>query len=159
MCRHHGHAHRTGIAHGFHVLCHEDPLGWDPRGTESEFAMRRNDDLSVLAPPVRTRGRPLDVIRGPCSPGRCVLYLEGALRAPLDGKLRHDVGVLLRLGGRIIVLDLTRVSRIDAAGIGELVRAYNMTLETNGVLQIVNPSPWVHQILERVGLLAILTAG
>lgn len=99
------------------------------------------------------------MIRGPCSPGRCVLYLEGALRAPLDGKLRHDVGVLLRLGGRIIVLDLTRVSRIDAAGIGELVRAYNMTLETNGVLQIVNPSPWVHQILERVGLLAILTAG
>ena len=49
-------------------------------------------------------------------------------------------------------MDLTRVSMIDAAGVGELVRAYNMTVAANGVLQVVHATGWVRQILERVGL-------
>jgi anti-anti-sigma factor len=57
------------------------------------------------------------------------------------------------------VLDLTRVSRLDAAGVGELVRAYNMTMAAQGVLRIAHPTAWVRQILERVGLFDILTRG
>jgi anti-anti-sigma factor len=101
----------------------------------------------------------LTVVRKPSWNGRCVLYLSGPLRAPVDGALRHNVRALLRRGERIIVLDLTRVSRIDAAGVGELVRAYNMAIAENSVLQIVNAAAWVQEILERVGLFDILSEG
>jgi anti-anti-sigma factor len=86
-----------------------------------------------------------------------VLYLEGSLRVPLNGQLRHNVRALLRRGERVIVLDLTRVSRIDAAGIGELVRAYIVATEAGGVLQIERATRGVREILRRVGLLDILS--
>jgi anti-anti-sigma factor len=77
----------------------------------------------------------------------------------MDGDLRHRVRALLRRGERSLVLDLARVSRIDAAGVGELVRAYNMTLAANGVLRTVHANGWVREILSRVGLFEILTLG
>lgn len=97
------------------------------------------------------------VIGGPCSSSSCLLYLEGSLRAPLDGALRHTVHALLRRGERIIFLDLSRVSRIDAAGVSELVRTYNIVIERNGVLQIVNATSRVRQILQRAGLYSVLS--
>jgi len=101
----------------------------------------------------------LGVLRGPCTERRCVLHLEGSLRAPLNGALRHNIGALLSRGRRIIVLDLSAVTRIDAAGVGELVRAYNMTTAAGGVLQISRATRWVREILRRVGLLDILRQG
>jgi len=74
----------------------------------------------------------------------------------MDPKVRHDVRALLHCGERRIVLDLTRVSDIDAAGIGELVRAYNMARAENGTMQVVNTTPWVRELIERVGLDALL---
>ena len=64
---------------------------------------------------------------------RGTVYLQGALRAPLDGELRRTVRGLLRRGDRLIVLDLAGVRRIDAAGVGELVRAYNMPCVQRGI--------------------------
>jgi anti-anti-sigma factor len=107
---------------------------------------------------VRSSGS-LTVIRGPCTRGPCVLYLEGVLRAPLDGMVRRHVRALLDRGERIVVLDLTGVCRIDAEGIGELVETYNLTLEADGVLQIVHATRWVRQMLGLVGLFAILSEG
>ena len=86
------------------------------------------------------------------------LHIEGPLRAPVSTELGHRVDALLRSGERKIVLDLARVPRIDAAGVGELVRAYSMTIAANGVLQVVHASAWVREILERVGVLHLLTA-
>ena len=102
------------------------------------------DDLSQLIPTS-------------CSNRECVLYLDGALRTPVDRGLRHSVRSLLRRGQRYVVLDLSRVSRIDAAGISELVRAYNMASAVQGMLRIVQATPWVQQILERVGLFEMLS--
>ena len=62
------------------------------------------------------------------------------------------VRTLLRRGGRHIVLDLACVSKIDAAGIGELVRGYNLAMGSNGTLRIANTNPWVREMLERVDL-------
>src|SRR5262245_16107759 len=90
------------------------------------------------------------VVTKPCSTRRCVLYLTGPLGAPVSGELRHNVRVLLRRGERIIVLDLGRVSRIDAAGVGELVRAYNMARAVHSVLHITRATACVQEILERV---------
>lgn len=85
-----------------------------------------------------------------------IVCLEGSIRVPLNRELRHAIRRLLQTGAREIVLDLTRVSAIDAAGVGELVRAYNMTSSLNGVLRIANASSRVRKILERAGLFGLL---
>ncbi len=87
-----------------------------------------------------------------------IVDVEGALRVPVTHDVRHNVRGLLRRGEREIVLDLAGVSRIDAAGIGELVRVYNMTMAVNGFVRIVHASGWVRELLERVGVLDLFTA-
>jgi anti-anti-sigma factor len=92
----------------------------------------------------------------PCCIEAHVVHIDGPLRIPMDRDVRHDVRTLLSRGERLIVLDLTRVSRIDAAGIGELVRAYNMARAVNGTIQVINPNRWVRHLIERVGLADVL---
>jgi anti-anti-sigma factor len=98
----------------------------------------------------------MTVSRLPCLNTGSVLYVDGRLRAPIDREVRHQVRGLLRRGERQIVLDLTRVSSIDASGIGELVRAHNMTRAVNGTLRVENPSDWVRHAIECAGLDAFL---
>lgn len=101
----------------------------------------------------------MTVVEGPRSQTWSVLYIDGPLRFPISHKLRHTIRALLRRGTREIVLDLGRVSRIDAAGVGELVRAHNMAKAANRVLRIARPTPWVSWILDRLGLLDALSRG
>jgi anti-anti-sigma factor len=91
------------------------------------------------------------------SPPAVYLSPDGPLRVPLDSALRHDIRALLRRGERNIVLDLARVSEIDAAGVGQLVRAYNIATAANGTLRIVQTISWVREILDRVGLFETLS--
>jgi anti-anti-sigma factor len=77
---------------------------------------------------------------------------------PVSRSLRDNVRALLRRGERLIVLDLSGVSRIDAAGVGELIRTFNMTAAMNGALRIVNATGWVREMLERAHLVDLLTA-
>jgi anti-anti-sigma factor len=100
----------------------------------------------------------MTVLRWPCSTEFRVLSVEGPLRAPVSTALRHKVRGLIRSGDRHILLDLTEVSRIDAAGLGELVRAYNMARVAKGTLHVVNPTAWVREVIARVGLLDVLKA-
>ena len=78
---------------------------------------------------------------------------------PLNAELRRNVRVLVRHGARCVVLDLSDVPRIDAAGVGELVGVFNLTTAAGRVLQVVGATPWVREILERVGLFDILSEG
>jgi anti-anti-sigma factor len=121
--------------------------------------MSRSDLLSLLPHrSVRSRSS-LMVTTGSSSGRRGTVYLQGALRAPLDGEVRRTVSGLLRRGDRLIVLDLAGVRRIDAAGVSELVRAYNMAVAAQAGLRIVHSTAWVREILQRVGLFEILTEG
>jgi anti-anti-sigma factor len=86
-----------------------------------------------------------------------IVQITGPLRAPLSGDLEPKVRTILARGGRTIVLDLARVSAIDAVGVGELVRLYNLTTDRNGVLQIAHATMWVREVLQRVGLFDILS--
>jgi anti-anti-sigma factor len=88
-----------------------------------------------------------------------VVCLDGPLLAPLTDELSRRIRSLCRRGERTIVLDLARVSRIDAAGIGQLVRAYNIAVAADSTLQIVHVTRWPHEMLELVGLLTLLGAG
>lgn len=87
-----------------------------------------------------------------------VVRLSDSLRAACTSDVRHRVRSLLRRGERVIVLDLTRVSSIDAAGIGELVRAYNMAVAMQRELRIVRATRRVRELLERTGLFVRLTS-
>ena len=78
---------------------------------------------------------------------------------PLNGELKQNVRVLLRQGARLVVLDLSGVPKIDAAGVGELVRVFNLTTSEGRVLQVVGVTAWVRKILERVGLFGMLSEG
>jgi anti-sigma B factor antagonist len=85
-----------------------------------------------------------------------VLEVEGSLREPLDSDLRDNVAVMLKRGHRRIVLDLARVSDVDAAGVGELVRAFNLVYAAGGELRIANASERVNHFLRVTGLLALI---
>ena len=61
----------------------------------------------------------------------------------MNKEVRHRIGSLLRCGERQIVLDLKMMS-IDAAGVGELVRAHNMARAVGATVVFVNPSVHVN---------------
>lgn len=86
-----------------------------------------------------------------------VLEVEGTLRAPIDMTFRRTVEALLRRGQRRIVLNLARLSDMDAAGIGELMRAYHMTSSAGGVLHITRRRRRVHRLLDVAGVLSVLS--
>ena len=100
---------------------------------------------------------PVTKVRKQMSRRTPVLWLDDAFRAPVTGELRHRVHELLRRGERRIVLNMACVSSIDAAGAGELVRAYNVTVAANGVLRIVHATAWVREVLTRAGLFHLLS--
>jgi anti-anti-sigma factor len=151
------HADTTGIGRHFHTSPQRDHVRSDG-GKKARPRVSHHPELILLQLAIN-RPQPLAVLRGPCSDRQCVLYLEGPLRIPLNGELRHNVRALLGRGERGILLDLSRVEKIDAGGVGELVRAYNMATEADGVLQIAQPTAWVREILQRVGLFDILSQG
>jgi anti-anti-sigma factor len=86
-----------------------------------------------------------------------ILRVEDALRAPLDSALSRRVEGRLRSGHRRVVLDLARLADIDAAGIGELMRAFQMTNAAGGVLQIARANRRVRHLLQVAGVFALLT--
>jgi anti-anti-sigma factor len=87
------------------------------------------------------------------------LPVEGPLRAPVSTTLRHGLETLLRRGERRVVLDLARLSALDAAGIGELMRAFAAVSRAGGVLRIAHASRHVHRLLQVTGVLALLNPG
>ena len=92
-----------------------------------------------------------------CPKNDQIVHVKGSLRTPVNRMLRHSVRTLLRRGERRVVLDLSAVSRIDAAGVGELVRTFNMTAAADGALRIDNVTAGVRGMLERAQLLELLT--
>jgi len=84
------------------------------------------------------------------------LELEGTLRAPATAELRHRVDALLRRGDRCIVLDLEQLSDIDAAGIGELIRAFNLARAGGAAFRLVGTRGRVRHLLEVAGVLRLL---
>lgn len=81
-----------------------------------------------------------------------VLRLDGALRMPIDGILRSTVESLFRSGVRRVLLDMSGVSSIDAAGVGELTHIFTTGAAVGGVLEIEGMSPHVRRVLEVTGV-------
>jgi anti-anti-sigma factor len=90
--------------------------------------------------------------------GMAFVPVEGALQAPVCRELRDKVEALLRRGQRSLVIDLTRVSDLDAAGIGELVHLYGRARAADATLRIVHAGKHVCRLLHKAGLVEILSA-
>jgi anti-anti-sigma factor len=86
-----------------------------------------------------------------------IIELEGTLRAPVGPWLSQAVGTRVARGERRILLDLARLTAIDAAGIGELVRALNVATAAGGALRVIQPQARVRRLLQLAGLVGILT--
>jgi anti-anti-sigma factor len=75
--------------------------------------------------------------------GRLVLGLEGAV-----GSLHDIIARAIQRNTRDIIIDLSGVEQIDAAGIGELVFNYTTACAAGMTLVLENPSPRVRKVLE-----------
>jgi anti-sigma B factor antagonist len=99
------------------------------------------------------------MMRHPEPGGRAsILHVTGTLRAPAHTMLLRRVEARLARGERRLVLDLGGLSEIDAAGLGELVRAFNRTTAAGGVLEITRPNRRVRALLDATCLSAVLTS-
>jgi len=64
-----------------------------------------------------------------------------------DLKLRQAVNALLEEGRKSIILNLSSVSYMDSAGIGELVACFKRAVEKGAKIKLVNPSGKVQDLL------------
>ena len=81
-----------------------------------------------------------------------VLRLDGTLQTPIDGVLRSTVDSLFDSGVRRVLLDLSGVSSIDAAGVGELTHIFTTAAAAGGVVEIERMSAHVRRVLEVTGV-------
>ena len=73
-----------------------------------------------------------------------------------DSDIRSAVNDVLAAGSKKIVLDCSKVSRMDSSGVGELVAAYTSTTNKGGELRLLDLSPKVAQVLQVTRLAGIL---
>ena len=76
---------------------------------------------------------------------RAVVRVSGSLLAPI------------RRGERQVLLDLRRLADVDAAGVGELVRAFAIMRTAGGVLRIAHANGHVRRLLRTAGVFTLLT--
>jgi anti-sigma B factor antagonist len=85
-----------------------------------------------------------------------IIYCQGRLVYRNEAvALSNLVGATLESGEKI-VLDLSGVSSIDSAGIGELVLLHTWAQSRNADLKWANPSPLVRELLDLTHLDTVL---
>ncbi len=87
---------------------------------------------------------------------RAVVRVSGSLLAPIRRDLSRTIGALIGRGERRVLLDLRGLDDVDAAGVGELVRAFNMMRRAGGALRIAQANPHVRRLLRTAGVFTLL---
>ena len=85
-----------------------------------------------------------------------VVQVEGPLRTPVSPSLQREVQARLSRGERTLVINLAAVNDIDAAGVGELVRVFNMAIAEGAVLRLTRVAPRIREVPHRLGLSQLL---
>ena len=68
-------------------------------------------------------------------------------------QLRREV---LEQSDSRVIIDLSRVTKIDSAGLGQLMGCYSHLVRNAGELRIVNASPEVRRLLDMTGISMLL---
>jgi anti-anti-sigma factor len=68
-------------------------------------------------------------------------------------ELRREV---LEQSDTRVIIDLSRVTRIDSAGLGQLMSCYSHLVKNRGALKVLNPAPEIRNLLDMTGLSSII---
>lgn len=90
--------------------------------------------------------------------GRVVVAVKGDLDVATSQLLRQSLVDLIEGQGNLfVVIDVSRLSFVDSAGIGVLVGAHRRLRDKGGLLVLQSPSRQVASVLQATGLRATLT--
>ena len=84
-----------------------------------------------------------------------VVEASGRLCIESASSLGEAVREAIQMRGRRLVLNLLAVSRVDAAGLGELVQAFHVVSAADGEIKVVVRSPAIRDVLARTHLLTL----
>ena len=70
-------------------------------------------------------------------------------------ELRREV---LEQSDSRVIIDLSRVTKIDSAGLGQLMSCYSHLIRKRGELKVLNPGPEVKKMLEMTGISTLIPA-
>ena len=70
-------------------------------------------------------------------------------------ELRREV---LEQSDSRVIIDLSRVTRIDSAGLGQLMSCYSHLVRNQGSLKVVNAAPEIRKLLDMTGLSTLIPA-
>ncbi len=85
------------------------------------------------------------------------------LRFKQNAELTHSARELNDLRNEVleqkdtkVIIDLSRVTRIDSAGLGQLMSCYSHLVRNQGTLKMINAAPHVQHVLEMTGLTTLI---
>lgn len=70
-------------------------------------------------------------------------------------ELRREV---LEQSDSRVIIDMSRVTRIDSAGLGQLMSCYSHLVRNHGTLKVLNPAPEVMKLLDMTGISTLIPA-
>ena len=85
------------------------------------------------------------------------------LRFKANAELTHAAHELDQLRKEVleqsdsrVIIDLSRVTRIDSAGLGQLMSCYSHLVKNRGALKVTNPAPEIRKLLDMTGLSTVI---
>src|SRR5579863_838992 len=85
------------------------------------------------------------------------------LRFRANAELTHSAQELEQLRREVleqsdsrVIIDLSRVTRIDSAGLGQLMSCYSHLVKNRGALKVLNPAPEIRKLLDMTGLSTLI---
>lgn len=70
-------------------------------------------------------------------------------------ELRREV---LEQNDSRVIIDMSRVTRIDSAGLGQLMSCYSHLVRNQGMLKVVNARPEIQKIMDMTGISTLIPA-
>jgi anti-anti-sigma factor len=86
------------------------------------------------------------------SDGFTIIALEGPFGIECGDRLHRTVLELLKSGQRTFIADLLRVTRLDAAGVGQLARAFTIVTANGGEMALVVGCDQIRELLDTTRL-------
>jgi anti-sigma B factor antagonist len=84
-----------------------------------------------------------------------VLDVAGRLVFGEVEEIRDTISRLLEAGSRSFILNLSRVSYMDSAGLGQTIAAYTSVTRRGGRVVLLNPSKQTNQLLQIAKLVTV----
>jgi len=68
-------------------------------------------------------------------------------------ELRREV---LEQSDSRVIIDLSRTTRIDSAGLGQLMSCYSHLVKNRGALKVLNPTPEIKKLMDMTGISTLI---